>query len=145
MVLPVSNSCDLSSSLVEQFLTWSKENTDLEIVRNGTRALFIFADDGTMVLPVSNSCDLSSSLVEQFLTWSKENTDLEIVRNGTRALFIFADDGTMVLPVSNSCDLSSSLVEEKLKLKRTTCLVTLANVKSSSLEGKTTALNNNLF
>ena len=82
---------------------------------------------------------------KQLISFCYFFTDLEIVRNGTRALFIFADDGTMVFPVSNSCDLSSSLVEEKLKLKRTTCLVTLANVKSSSLEGKTTALNNNLF
>ena len=46
---------------------------DLEIIHNGTRALFVFADDDTIVSPVINNCDLSYSLVEQFLSWSKEN------------------------------------------------------------------------
>ena len=46
---------------------------DLEIIHNGTSALFIFADDGTIVCLVINTCDPSYSLVEQFLTWSKEN------------------------------------------------------------------------
>ena len=46
---------------------------DLEIIHNGTSALFIFADDVTIVCLVINTCDPSYSLVEQFLTWSKEN------------------------------------------------------------------------
>ena len=57
----------------KQLISFCYFFTDLEIVRNGTRALFIFADDGTIVFPVSNNFDLSSSSVGQFLTWSKEN------------------------------------------------------------------------
>ena len=74
---------------------------DLEIIHNGTNALFIFADDGTIVSPVINTCYPSYSLVEQFLTWSKENRMSCNLSKCKELIFRKKNNSTQYQPINN--------------------------------------------